>query len=162
MGRLSSITVDPHTRTSADPARVREWDSIVVEFLADEEALFGVEADLLECVHAPQATLLTLKLGEKEVAQCTLARNTLAHHVHEYVDVVRRLEQADSGEIGASVEALDMAKKLSHDDAARAVQEHCAVLAANHCAARRLWTLLLSLRLDTTRLLGVRGHRPVR
>ena len=55
-----------------------------------------------------------------------------------------------------------MAKKVTHDKAGRALKRHLRDLRMDHPTARRLFTLLVSLRVDTTRLTGVYGHRRIR
>jgi hypothetical protein len=55
-----------------------------------------------------------------------------------------------------------MAKKVTHDDAGRKLQRLCRPLGADHDTCRRLFSLLLALRVDTTRLTGIHGHRPIR
>ena len=91
-----------------------------------------------------------------------MPRAALTQHITEYVDIVRQIARVDEGRGSARVEALDMAKKLAHDSAARTLRRHLKAFETNHETCRRLWTLLLALRVDTTRLTGVRGHRPVR
>lgn len=88
-------------------------------------------------------------------------RAALSVHITEYVDIVRQMEQADA--VGRHrIEALDMAKKLAHDEAAETLVRELASFGFTHATCRRLWTLLLSLRVDMTQLTGIRGHRPIR
>jgi len=52
-----------------------------------------------------------------------------------------------------------MAKRVAHNAAARALQQSLASLAPDHPTARRLFTLVLTLFVDTTRLAMVHDHR---
>jgi uncharacterized protein (UPF0262 family) len=98
-----------------------------------------------------------VSLGRSEIA-----RSALTEHLTEYVDVVRQMDRTGEGVGSSRLEALDMAKKLAHDDAARTLKKLLRPIEVNHAGCRRLWTLLLTLLVDTTRLVGIRGHRPVR
>ena len=60
------------------------------------------------------------------------------------------------------MEALDMAKKVTHDRAGRVLKRELRQFGLDFETARRLFTLLLSLRVDTTRLTGIHGHRTIR
>ncbi|MBW2223750.1 MAG: UPF0262 family protein [Deltaproteobacteria bacterium] len=60
------------------------------------------------------------------------------------------------------MEALDMAKKVTHDRAGRVLKRELRDVGFDLETSRRLFTLLLSLRVDTTRLVGIHGHRTIR
>ena len=96
------------------------------------------------------------------LAQERIPRDALATLVTEYVDIVRQIAKDDASGGLARLEALDMAKKVVHDRAAQMLQHACEGFGMDHATARRLFTLLLGLRVDTTRLVGVHGHRRVR
>ena len=129
---LEKVRIDERTWNEASDARRMEWDAVIREMLVPGEA--SMRAD----VHA------------------------LAELVHEYVDVVRELARADVQGGLARLEALDMAKKVTHDKAGRLLQRRCVDLEIDHPTARRLFSLLFALRVDTTRLHGVHGHRRIR
>lgn len=160
---LEEVRIDERTWEDANEARRHEYGLAIQEMLSYEDLSFPPEARCLCVTVGQQTTELELcdqagaTLGRVEVP-----RHALQAHVTEYVDIVRQLETAQRGGGSTSIEALDMAKKLAHDDAARTLRRICRPLAADHDTCRRIWTLLLTLRVDTTRLTGVRGHRPVR
>ena len=160
---LEEIRIDDRTWEDADEARRQEYRLAIQEMLEDEELSFPEEAVKLDVTVNEQATVLRLCDAESNEVGCVeVPSHSLKKHITEYVDVVRQLERAMRGGGSTSVEALDMAKKLAHDDAGRTLQRHCRSLGCDHDTARRLWTLILTLRVDTTRLTGVRAHRPVR
>lgn len=133
------------------------------EVLAAGDLVFAPGGTRLEVATAADGVLLILKSDDGElVAEAHVARDALSKQVREYVDIVRQMESAEHGRGSARVEALDMAKKLTHDDAARALKVLAAPLAMNHDTSRRLFSLLFSLRVDTSKLTGYRSHRPVR
>jgi uncharacterized protein (UPF0262 family) len=160
---LEEVRIDDRTWRDADDARRHEYRLAIQEVLGDETLSFPEDARTLSVTVAQQGIALALLSGAGEpIAQTEVPRSVLSPHVAEYVDIVRQLEKAQRGGGSTSVEALDMAKKLAHDDAARTLRRLCRPLSADHDTCRRIWTLLLTLRVDTTRLTGVRGHRPVR
>jgi uncharacterized protein (UPF0262 family) len=161
---LHEIAIDERTWGDADEARRHEWTSAIRDMLAHAELLsFPADADKLVVTVSEQASTLDLLAANgTTLASAIVSRSAISAHVTEYVDIVRQIDKADHGMGSARLEALDMGKKLAHDDAARTLQKLCAPLGADHETCRRLWTLLLVLRVDTTRLTGVRGHRPVR
>ena len=160
---LDEVRIDERTWQDADEARRHEYGLAMKELLGDDALSFPEDARTLSVTVAQQGIALALLSGAGEkIAEAVVPRSVLSPHVAEYVDIVRQLEQAQRGGGSTSVEALDMAKKLAHDDAARTLRRICRPLSADHDTCRRIWTLLLTLRVDTTRLTGVRGHRPVR
>ena len=83
----------------------------------------------------------------------------LAEHLDEYVDIVRQIAREDASAGVLRLEALDMAKKVVHDRAGRMLKKACREMGVDLEGARRLFSLLVSLRIDTTRLVGIHGHR---
>ena len=56
------------------------------------------------------------------------------------------------GDNSPRLEALDIAKRIIHDEAAETLQARCRLLRPSHPTARRLFTLLVTLRHDTANL----------
>jgi uncharacterized protein (UPF0262 family) len=164
---LTEIHIDARTWADASEARQAEWRGCIAELLDPSRNTFRAEAKRLVVTVTEQATLLDL-FGEcddesaAELESVRLARDVLKALTHEYVDIVRQIAREEGPGGLARLEALDMAKKVVHDKAARLVRKECRSLGIDHETARRLFTLLLSLRVDTTRLVGMHGHRRVR
>jgi len=162
---LADVRIDSRTWEDADEARRGEWRASIQGLLSvGDGASFPEAARRLEVAVSGQATTLTLVAESGEsLGRAIVPKSALTPHVTEYVDIVRQLDRADDEGFGsARLEALDMAKKLAHDEAATTLEGFCQSLGADHYTCRLLWTLLLTLRVDTTRLTGFRGHRPVR
>jgi uncharacterized protein (UPF0262 family) len=160
---LTRIEIDARTWDTAARARRTEWLAAIHEMLADWEIRFLEGADSLTVTVTAQGTALELRdFHGDAMASCDVPRSALSVHVTEYIDVVTQIYRVDQGAGSARLEALDMAKKLAHDDAARTLRRLCRPLGADHATCRRLWTLLFALRVDTTKLGGARGHRAVR
>ncbi|MFW6067162.1 MAG: UPF0262 family protein [Myxococcota bacterium] len=160
---LEEVRIDERTRAEAEEARRLEWQGCIAELLDPARNVFREDARRLDVTVTEQATLLDLY-----DASCTLVehvrlpRNALKDLIAEYVDVVRELARQEGPGGLARMEALDMAKKVVHDKAGRVVRRYCRGFGIDHETARRLFTLLLSLRVDTTRLVGIHGHRRVK
>ncbi len=160
---LAQIHIDAHTLEEAPPARRLEWEANVRELLDPTELVAREDASTLHVTVTQEGYLLELD-GEDgaRLATVEIANDELADVVREYVDVVRQMASTEGAAGLTRLEALDMAKKVTHDRAGRMLKRRCKDLGIDHATARRLFTLLLSLRVDTTRLDGVHGHRRVR
>lgn len=160
---LSEVRIDDRTWAEADEARRLEWVGCIGELLEPGRAVMRNDAHRLDLTVTEQGTLIDLLDEEgRRLAHVQVPRDALADLIAEYVDVVRQLARQEGPGGLARMEALDMAKKVVHDKAGRVVRRHCRELGIDHDTARRLFTLLLSLRVDTTRLVGVHGHRSVK
>ena len=155
------IRIDDGTWNHAPKGRRREWTA-VIEDLEREELTLPAGSDELIASLTAEGFELTARGEGKELGRAAIPRDKLAPHIQEYVDIVRQMQNVDAGLGSSRLEALDMAKKVAHDDAGRTIERRCRALGVDHPTARRLFTLLFSLRVDTSHLLGVRGHRPVR
>lgn len=133
------------------------------ELSGSPQLVIHPNASSLSVVMTEQQFVLKLQNGEGDsVAQCAIPHNTLAALYTEYVDIVRQMAAVDGSGPVTRLEALDMAKKATHDRAGRVIKRTCSDFELDHATSRRLFTLLFALRVDTTRLVGVHGHRSVR
>ncbi len=157
---LSAVNIDENTWEHTTEARRIEWEANIREFLSPDKLEIRPDLAELDIAVTEQQIELTAKdEAGQALDQTALPHRVLAPHIHEYVDTVRQIASADGL---ARVEALDMAKKVTHDRAGRFLKRHFRELHMDHATARRLFTLLFSLRVDTTRLVGVHGHRRIR
>jgi uncharacterized protein (UPF0262 family) len=160
---LAEIHIDAQNRQEASPTRRLEWDANIRELLDPGELVIREDAHGLRVTVTQQEFVLELEGSDAApLATVAIPHDDLAEVVREYVDVVRQIASTDGPGGLTRLEALDMAKKVTHDRAGRILKRRCRDLAIDHATARRLFTLLLSLRVDTTRLDGVHGHRFVR
>ena len=162
---LIAVDLDEDTWSAASEARRAEWKLTIAELLRRNVFVFPgvIDAWRLKLVSSEQALHMEARAETGELLlQSDVPRDALTKHVKEYVDVVRRMAQDDGSLHPAQLEALDMGKKVVHDDAARVLARVLPELGADHETYRRLFTLVLALRVDTTKLTGVYGHRPVR
>ena len=160
---LNHIHIDDGTWAKADEARRREWEVTIRELTTPGESVIRADAETLTVEQTEQGVLLSLRDdANRELAEVSIPHDRLSDLITEYVDIVRQIARADAIGGVQRLEALDMAKKVTHDKAARFLERRCRPFSIDHPTARRLFTLLLVLRIDTTRLIGVHGHRRVR
>jgi len=160
---LREVTIDERTWTEASDARQREWTQAIRELTTPGEAVLREDGERLAITQTQQAVELSLLDGGGALlAEVSIPHDALADLVREYVDTVRAIARADAMGGLKRLEALDMAKRVTHDDAGRFLERRCRPFAIDHPTGRRLFTLLLALKVDTTRLVGVHGHRRVR
>lgn len=163
MVALAEVRIDDRTWNGAEPSRRAEWQGCISELEEAGKNVFGEEAHHLVITVTEQATLVDLyDQGGDHLAHASIAREALRDLITEYVDIVRQLARQEGPGGLARLEALDMAKKVVHDKAGRVVRRHARPLGIDHDTARKLFTLLLALRVDTTKIVGIHGHRTLK
>lgn len=155
------ILLSPDLWETAPEPRQREWRALIRELEHERDGLLeGTER--LEITLTEQGVVITGTRPKREPITCSVSRQALTPHVTEYADIIRKLAQTDDGMSSSRFEALDMAKKAAHDAGARTLMAACASLGFTHTIARRLFSLIFALRVDTTELASVLAHRPIR
>jgi len=156
---LSSVVIDERTLQRGSEAQQVEWDANVRLLLANAQGSVGAVGTLHVALTEQQFVLDFLADDGRELGTVAIPHELLSDHITEYVDIVRQIAGAESIN---QMEALDMAKKVTHDRAGRLLKRELRAFGFDLETCRRLFTLLLSLRVDTTRLLGIHGHRTIR
>ena len=110
-------------------------------------------------IDGARTTLRWILPPDETLATVEIPPEAMRAHVAEYLGICRQIMALEQASSSPRLEALDMAKKLAHDDAARALAGLLAGVAPDHPTSRRLFTLLLTLHVDTTRLHVVHLHR---
>ncbi len=163
MSGLREVILDGPPGEETARTRQEEWNVAIHDMLGDPELKFREGGVRLTIRLASHETFLELSDAEGTLlASVALPRTALSEHLTEYVDIVRQISGTGEGRGSARLEALDMAKKLAHDDAARTLRRALRPLGPNHATCRRLWTLLFALRVDTRHLTGFRPNRRFR
>jgi uncharacterized protein (UPF0262 family) len=157
---LAEVSIDEPLVREANEARRLEWTTLVRELIASWADLPREDAHTLRITRLDRAFGLAL-LDEAgvELVFVSVTFEALAEHMDEYVDIVRQISREDASIGVLRLEALDMAKKVVHDRAGRMLKKACREMRLDLEVARRLFSLLVSLRIDTTRLVGIHGHR---
>jgi len=160
---LREVNIDDRTWSEADENRRREWTQAIRELTTPGEAALRDDGETLTITQTQQQVELSLHDGTGALlAEVVIPHDALSDLITEYVDTVREIARADAMGGLKRLEALDMAKRVTHDDAGRFLERRLRPFAIDHPTGRRLFTLLLALKVDTTRLVGVHGHRRVR
>ena len=156
---LSAVVIDERTLQRGSEAQHVDWEANMRELLS--KAKSSVEdAAIMHVSVTEQRFVLDFRSAEgRELGAIALPHELLSEHITEYVDIVRQIANADGVN---QMEALDMAKKVTHDRAGRVLKRELRDFGFDLETSRRLFTLLLSLRVDTTRLVGIYGHRRIR
>jgi uncharacterized protein (UPF0262 family) len=152
---LSELRIDEATWGSGSPQRKHEWRLAVSELV--DEGLF----ELADGAPGPLRGLLLLSDGAAELTVSSpdgpVARETVPlQHVRpladEYIQVCVEMGKLGEGKNSPKLEALDIAKRLVHDEAGELMRALLRTFRPDHATARRLFTLLVTLLHDTTRL----------
>ena len=160
---LKTVEVDERTWSEASDARRLEWENIIREMTTPGEMVLRDDAARMHATLTQQGTELVLyDLSDGELARVLLPHDLLGDLITEYIDIVREIAKASARGSIKRLEALDMAKKATHDRAASKIERRLRSFELDHPSARRIFTLLLALKVDTTRIMGVHSHRRVK
>lgn len=141
--------------STATQLRRQEWRTLIADLLDAEDIAPHAE----RLVVAMDGRVIVISIHGHATEELALPDELLGPHVEEYIAIVRKMVEDDVP--APRLEALDMAKKVVHDRAARALASHAPVLARGHEAFRRLFTLLVALRVDTTNLPAAHRHAQI-
>jgi len=154
---LTEIRIDEGLWNAAGDDRRREWRLLITE-LVEHAAPTATEKARLHLVPCAEGTTLTLeRLEGATLAHVLLPTEAMAPHFRAYLDVCHQMTMLGEGRHSARLEALDMAKRVTHDRAAKSLMQLCGSILRDHDTARRLFSLLTSLAFDTSRM--HHGHR---
>jgi uncharacterized protein (UPF0262 family) len=155
---LNAVVIDERTLQRGSEAQHVEWEALIRELLSSARTKLEDVATLHVSV-TEQGFALDFQTSERQGLGIAIPHELLSEHITEYIDIVRQIAEADGLN---QMEALDMAKKVTHDRAGRVLKRELRDMGFDLEASRRLFTLLLSLRVDTTRIVGIHGHRTIR
>jgi uncharacterized protein (UPF0262 family) len=153
---LEGVVLDERLAERGSEAQRADWETTVRELLANAVCKLEGPATLFIRLQERGFDLEINDATSGTIGSVTIEHEQLTSHIDEYLDIVRQMTSADSLN---QMEALDMAKKVTHDRAGRVLKKALREYGFDLETSRRLFTLLLSLKVDTTRLAGLRGHR---
>lgn len=143
-----TVSVDANLVASAPPARRAEWESLGKD-LAD--AITSLDARGGSWVVSCDETSFTVV--DDRARSASVPRADLGTLFDEYLEVIGQLGTGDADGY-SRMDALDMAKKVTHDRAGRVLKRALRELEADHEVARRLFSLLVALAFDTSGIAG--------
>lgn len=161
---LRDILIDDVTWSCATRARRAEWQQTIAELVEEgrfQRAQGGAgEQPPLRAYVTVHKTGIAVALHDQrghQVERAELSEQAIAPLIAEYMKIVRDMVRSGRSRNSPQLEALDIAKRLTHDDGAEVLQQHFREICPDHPTARRLFTLLVVLTHDTTRLGPIRS-----
>ncbi|HZS41914.1 MAG TPA: UPF0262 family protein [Polyangia bacterium] len=153
---LTELRIDEATWSAGSPERRHEWRLAVSEVV--QEGVFeldGAQASgPLRAELALDESRLELEVtaGEQAIAVEELPLAEIRPLADEYMKVCEEMGRLGEGAGSPKLEALDIAKRLVHDEAGDTMRTLLRRFRPDHATARRLFTLIVTLLYDTTRL----------
>jgi uncharacterized protein (UPF0262 family) len=145
---LTGLRIDEATWSAGSGARKNEWRVALAEVVQEGrfEAAEEGRHEALLTIAGDHARL------EVAGASVELPIRELKPLMQEYMQICGEMSKLAVGSNSPRLEALDIAKRITHDEAGEALRAAMRALRPDHGTARRLFTLLVTLYHDTTRL----------
>ncbi len=156
---ITKVRIDDAVWDAAEQARRHDWRVSIADLV--EAGGLGKDGDALLHITPAQNAILLATFDEHGLPRDLLEVNhaALREHIEEYLAIIRRIESGETNDSSSVMHTLDMAKKVVHDDGAKTLAEALPNLARDHEGYRRLFSLILSLVVDVTKLPGAKAHR---
>lgn len=153
---VHTVRIEERLWSSASVLRKQDWRAIIHDIVSGPLPWPSREPSSLVAGCDEHHCHFILTSSSPTHDTILVARTSIAPVVKEYADIIKQLSHGDL--FDAQFEALDMAKRVVHDSGARKLAVLLPGVGANFETNRRLFSLVVSLMLDTTRL-GPWGHR---
>jgi len=154
---IREIRVDEELWDGATALRRAEWRATIEDLVLDGELSPKYTGYFVLVKVRSEAAELEFLDDEGELREAvTVPFAITAPILTEYLQIIARMD-SEAHETGR-LEALDMGKKVVHDTAARALAQALPELAENHVTYRKLFSMLVALQVDTTKLIHARAH----
>lgn len=156
---LTDILIETSRWVSIPEERRQEWRLAIRELL--DEHLFRVEQSPLLLRVIWDDTLVQLRFETAPgdvVADIQIPRaERLDRQLREYIDTCKGLSSLEDRRASLQeISSIDQSKRDAHDLAARDLSRDLAPVGPTHDTARRLFTLLVVLLVDTTQIGALR------
>ncbi|HWE30732.1 MAG TPA: UPF0262 family protein [Polyangia bacterium] len=154
---MTELLIDDATWSAGSTARRHEWRLAINEILI--EARFHLPDELASgraiVTLAPTRVLFDVRAEDgRIVSHHELPLEILRPLMAEYIETIVEMSKLVTSPNSPRLEALDIAKRITHDEAGETVVALLASLKPDHATARRFFTLMVTLLHDTTRLGG--------
>ncbi len=151
---VTAIFLDEARWAEVSEGRQQEWRLAIRELLDDH--LFRLDQSPLVMRVSWDDKAVRLRweaLEEGVVADLSIDRTQLDPWMRDYVDICQKLSALDAKQTSlAELTALDQSKRDAHDLAAREIATALDAVGPTLDTTRRIFTLLVVLLVDTTRL----------
>ncbi len=154
-GRLTELLIDDATWSAGTTTRRHEWRLAINEILHEGRFSLpeGAESARGIVTVAPTRVLFDVRSDDgRLVSHHELPLDQLRPLIAEYLETIVEMSKLVASANSPRLEALDIAKRITHDEAGETVLALLAGLKPDHATARRFFTLLVTLLHDTTRL----------
>ena len=161
-GRLTELLIDDATWSAGSTARRHEWRLAINEILTEGRFVLpdGLTSGRAIVTLAPTRVVFDIQSDDgRLIAQRELPLEALRPLMTEYLETIGEMSKLVTSPNSPRLEALDIAKRITHDEAGETVVALLGPLKPDHGTARRFFTLLVTLLHDTTRL-GAAHPRP--
>ncbi len=154
--KLTDVVVDDVTWRCATRARRTEWLQAIEELI--EDGVLLVSASKPATLHAyvsVSATAIGTAFSDSDgaaVGNLLLPRPIIGPMFREYMQLLRAIGGQGACGYSPQIEAMDIARRLMHNDAAELLIRHCVGVLPEQKMARRLFTLFVLLTHDTTKM----------
>ncbi|WP_394820920.1 UPF0262 family protein [Pendulispora albinea] len=157
MTTIRDIRVPEDLWERASFLRRAEWRATIEDLLHDARLSPKYAGYYLLVTPKEETTSIEFLDEEGEVRASVVVSHSVTEVVlREYLQIIKKMD-LEAHETGR-LEALDMGKKVVHDAAARELRRTLPDLAEDHATYRKLFTLLVALQVDTTKLVHARSH----
>lgn len=159
--RLSELRIDENTWNAGSTVRRQEWRLCIQELLSEGnfELAGSLDSNGPDGALKGRITLASTELRvdfENEqgqpVASHALEVAELEPLIDAYMQTCLEMTKLGLGLSSPRLEALDIAKRITHDEAGELIVSRFTILRVDHATARRLFTLVVTLFHDTSRL----------
>jgi uncharacterized protein (UPF0262 family) len=152
--KLQSLLVDDLTWRYATRPRRAEWIQAIDETI-EEATLTAPTLSPLRAYVTIQPDAISVAFHDLrgvQIGRIDVPRLIIAPVFREYMTLLQAIGSQGAAGYSPQVEALDIARRLMHNDAAELLMRHSLGVRPSHKTARRLFTLFVLLTHDTTKL----------
>ncbi len=152
---IAAIRIEEGLWHRVTDLRRQEWRTLIGDVLGQHAPFPALERGSLVIDLDEDELRITFREGAGAEPRA-IPRSELGALIDEYRGVIDRL--GDEGNSVARMEALDMAKKVVHDEGARRLGSLLPDLSPDHETRRRFFSLVVALAVDTTRCPWAHRH----
>ena len=161
MAKIADFRFDETTWKTASQLRQDEWKVLLGELL--EDGVFAADLEALYVLVTPtRGAFLFEALDEEGVVKQSLRMDAslLSDAIREYGGIIERLDGSGHHYDTAWFQAVDMAKRVVHDRAAGILHRAIGAITDDQATLRRLFSILFSVKVDTSARPHVHRHGP--